>query len=89
MLQGALGLSAADISRILAAAARSGAYRSISSRTRSTSPGATTVSGATRVVWAAYPVLDAVVLTGGSAFGLASADGVMTYLAEREKEKYR
>jgi L-aminopeptidase/D-esterase-like protein len=27
--------------------------------------------------------VDAIVLTGGSAFGLATADGVMTYLAER------
>jgi L-aminopeptidase/D-esterase-like protein len=29
--------------------------------------------------------VDAVVLTGGSAFGLATADGVMTWLAERDR----
>src|SRR5688500_12923551 len=29
------------------------------------------------------PTVDAILLTGGSAFGLAAADGVMTWMAER------
>ncbi len=45
---------------------------------------------ATREIAALEPgrtvdTVDAVVLTGGSAFGLATADGVMTWLAERDR----